>query len=386
MAWLRQEEPVPESRRSLASYSRLALEEGILIGPFGLRAGWGILLFLFVSVTLAWAFYLGSSHLASSRTTAVQEGLDRAAQRSGEAHDPPQASRQNTSKPPENQTPASRTAGRTDRPETVLLSEISETAAVLLAALGLSLVERRPFGSYGLGLRQVRDFLPGAVVGFTLLSLLVGALRVSGLLVFDRRLLHGSSALRFGAIWLLVFVLVGVFEEFLFRGYLQYTLTLGLLGLGRRLSPEGARRRAFVLASVVWSSVFVGVHVSNAGEDPLGLAAVFCAGLLFSYALWRTGSLWWGVGFHTTWDWGQSFFFGVPDSGTLVTGHLMATHAAGNPILSGGSAGPEGSLLVLPALLLGLLILRFTPRGSQPSLLPEPHRAPVTAVQSTNSL
>ena len=89
------------------------------------------------------------------------------------------------------------------------------------------------------------------------------------------------------------------------------------------------------------------------------------AALVFSLSLWRTGSLWWAIGFHASWDWAQSFLFGVPDSGTIVANRLFATHPLGSALLSGGSAGPEGSLFVLPAFLIACLVLHLThPRRS----------------------
>lgn len=98
---------------------------------------------------------------------------------------------------------------------------------------------------------------------------------------------------------------------------------------------------------------------------------MFVTGILFSYALWRTGSLWWGIGMHMTWDWSQSFLYGVPDSGLLSIGRLFQTHPTGNPLLSGGPAGPEGSLLAWPVLLLLFLAIRLQPQGTQPPVEPE---------------
>jgi hypothetical protein len=170
--------------------------------------------------------------------------------------------------------------------------------------------------------------------------------------------------------WLVAFILVGLFEEFLFRGYLQFTLMRGLLGLGARVSPERAQKAAFWMAALLWSLLFFATHMTNGGETPAGLLAVFFAGVLFSYALWRTGSLWWGIGFHMTWDWAQSFLFGVPDSGTLSGNRLFATHPAGTVWLSGGIVGPEGSVLVLLVFGLVFLVLRRYPQAEQPSVEP----------------
>jgi hypothetical protein len=40
----------------------------------------------------------------------------------------------------------------------------------------------------------------------------------------------------------------------------------------------------------------------------------------------------------------------------LMQGHLFVSQARGNTLISGGSAGPEGSLLGLPLQAIGLLL------------------------------
>ena len=325
----------------------------VLVGPLGLRAGWGILLFFILSGLLGTALFLGvakGTHTLQPMQTQGKQSAEDAKEAKAAHRDPhPQPIRLSFG----------------------FVSEPAQTAAVLLAALGLSFLERRRFGTYGLPQGRLRAILPGALAGFVAMALLIGTLRALHLLVFDGQLLHGTTALRYGLGWMLLFFLVGLFEEFLFRGYIQFTLTRGLLGLARRLAPAHERLIAFWLSALVWSALFLAAHLHNAGENPTGLISVFLAGIAFSYALWRTGSLWWGVGAHMTWDWAQSFLFGVPDSGTLSAGLLFATHAAGNRLLSGGVDGPEGSLLVIPAFLLLLLAIRLHPQAPQPVVEPD---------------
>jgi len=86
--------------------------------------------------------------------------------------------------------------------------------------------------------------------------------------------------------------------------------------------------------------------------------------MVFCFSLWRTGSLWWAIGLHTSWDWGQSFLYGVPDSGLMVQHRLLATHPVGKPILSGGTTGPEGSIFIIAILFLICLIILFTLPGA----------------------
>jgi membrane protease YdiL (CAAX protease family) len=88
------------------------------------------------------------------------------------------------------------------------------------------------------------------------------------------------------------FVLVGIFEEFLLRGYALHTLSRGW---------------GFWPAAVALSVLFGAIHVRNPGETWLGLLAVVAIGLFFCLTLYRTGSLWFAIGFHAFWDWGQTF-------------------------------------------------------------------------------
>jgi hypothetical protein len=46
-------------------------------------------------------------------------------------------------------------------------------------------------------------------------------------------------------------------------------------------------------------------------------------------------------------------------SGNMMKGHLLTTHSSGPTWLSGGSAGPEGSLMVLPLLALMAIWIMF---------------------------
>lgn len=309
----------------------------IFFGPYGLRAGWSIALFLAVFLLLSETVELlviFMSHAHRNLPTAK-----------GVIHETP--------------------------PVSVVFSHLIPLIAALVAAFILSRVERRSTRVYGLGGHgRASDCIKGLITGVAGLSVLVGLLRWSHLLVFAGFNVTGSTALRFGFEWLAGFFVVGVAEEYLFRGYLQYTLTRGLFGLFSETNP---RRRflAFWAAVLVLSVLFLLVHIRNPGETPLGLTAVFFAGLLFAYSLWRTGSLWWAIGFHATWDWSQSFLYGVGDSGTVSKGRLLLSHPQGNPLLNGGQTGPEGSIFVFPVLLLIALIIRFTlPKREQPPVEP----------------
>ncbi|MGA7511774.1 MAG: type II CAAX endopeptidase family protein, partial [Candidatus Sulfotelmatobacter sp.] len=214
----------------------------------------------------------------------------------------------------------------------MMLEEFGVFVAAAIPALVLARVENRAWGAYGLPGRLAfgKLFWVGAVWGFASITLLLGTMY--GLRVFQvgHFAIHGMRSVKFAAFWAFYFLLVGLFEDFHFRGYLQFTLTRGI---------------GFWPAAVLLSGYFGWSHRLNEGERWTGLLAAAVIGLFFCLTLRRTGSLWFAVGFHAAWDWGETFVYSVPDSGTLFPGHLLKTSFHGPAWLTGGMVGPEGSLL-----------------------------------------
>jgi membrane protease YdiL (CAAX protease family) len=297
----------------------------IFIGNDGLRAGWSLLIFIAILVALGFC----ANRIAHKIHPSAPKGV---------------------------------TAGMEVPPSFAVIGEAVPFFLVLLVTWIMSKIERRPNSVYGLGgSRKLPLFFAGLAWGVTCLSLLVLTLWKTGLLVIDGRLLFGSEVLRYGAIWLLGFLFVGLLEEYLVRGYLQYTLTRGLAGLYQSVfKTSHSAALGFWTSALIFSILFGLGHGSNPGESPIGLLSAGLAGFVFCFSLWRTRSLWWAVGFHTSWDWAQSFLYGVADSGMMAQHHLLATHPVGKPILSGGATGPEGSIFIVAVLGVASLIIVFT--------------------------
>ena len=221
---------------------------------------------------------------------------------------------------------------------TALIREAVELAVVLGSTWVMSKVMCRGLSSYGYASCSVgRRFWTGAAWGFASLSVLILCMWITGHLVFDGIALRLVSALTNALGWALVFLMIGILEESLFRGFLQHTLSEGV---------------GFWWAALIVSGAFVLWHTHNADESMVGLLSTGAGSLLFCLSLWYTRSLWWAIGFHTGWDWGQSFFYGTPDSGIRVQGSLLRQHPQGDLLWSGGDVGPEGSLFLFPLLCL----------------------------------
>jgi membrane protease YdiL (CAAX protease family) len=214
----------------------------------------------------------------------------------------------------------------------MMAAEFALLVAAAVPAVVLGRVERRAWGAYGLPGRWAFGKLFWAGAGWGLASITLLLAVMYGLRVFDfgHLALHGARIFKFAIFWAAFFLLVGFFEEFLLRGYTQFTLT---------------RVMGFWPAAVLLSCVFGLIHLQNGGEQWPGLLAAAAIGFFFCLTLRRTGNLWFAVGFHMAWDWGETFFYSVPDSGTLFPGHLLKSSFHGPRWLTGGIVGPEGSVL-----------------------------------------
>ncbi len=150
--------------------------------------------------------------------------------------------------------------------------------------------------------------------------------------------------MKYGLLYLAGFILVGLFEEASFRGYLQSTLQLAM---------------GFWPAALVLAAFFGAIHLGNSSEANYGALMAGCFGLLAAFALRRTGNLWFVIGLHTAWDWGETFFYSAPDSGILARGHLMSSSFHGPDWLTGGASGPEASVFSILVLILAAVAVHF---------------------------
>ena len=174
------------------------------------------------------------------------------------------------------------------------------------------------------------------------ISVLVGLITAFGGYSFGTFALRGEDAVRWGSIHLLLFLLVGLYEEFLFRGYAQFTLGKGI---------------GFWPAAILLSAGFGYVHLNNRNENWIGAVSVALVGLLFAFTLRRTGNLWYAVGLHASFDWGETFLYSVPNSGVVMQGHLSNAVLHGPKWLTGASVGPEGSVFCFVTMGLQFLVV-----------------------------
>jgi hypothetical protein len=323
----------------------------IFVGDQGLRAGWSVLIFVFLFLmfgrAIGWAFAKGNL---------IGKNL-------------------------------------VFEPKGAFFWELIGFLAMVGAAAIVALIERRRILDYNLtGPRRFPHFVNGLATGFAALSVLVGALALGGWLHFGPVALSGSQIFKYAAAYACVFLLVGCVEEGTMRCYVLFTLTRGInfwwaaglvgaicLDLILRAKGNGiwgvyaiallglvpcfllhvkkAPSAGFWQAAWVTSTFFGFGHTGNNGENWIGIFAAAFIGFVFCVSVRLTGSAWWAIGCHAAWDWAETYFYGTADSGMTAKGHLLTTSPVGNPLWSGGTDGPEGSLLILPVSLLVLVLL-----------------------------
>jgi len=232
----------------------------------------------------------------------------------------------------------------------MLVQECVLLIAALAAAAIMGMVEDRPFGGYGLPRAGAfgAHFWQGAAWGITMITGILFLIRAFGGFSFGELALRGPALWGYAALWVVVFFCVGLFEEFLFRGYALFTLATGI---------------GFWPAATALSAVFGSTHLFNRGEDKIGAFSVFVIAMFFCLTLRRTGNLWFAVGMHAAFDWGESFLFSVPDSGLVAPGHLLNSSFHGSAWLTGGTVGPEGSVMafVVVGIAAAIFVIAYPP-------------------------
>jgi membrane protease YdiL (CAAX protease family) len=280
----------------------------IFVGPSGVRAGWRFLAYAAILIALENGC---QRFLVPSALTALRAGNGLTAQ-------------------------------------ALLVIEVFEGLAVLVATALLAAFERRRIDAYGLPARLAfgQRFWEGAAIGVIGAGAVGVAMVAVGAMVVHGLALRGSDLIIQAALWLAVMVLVGLNEEYMFRGYPLQALTRGM---------------GFWPAAVGLSLLFGAAHLMKPDENAIDIGNIVLLGLLLCLTVRRTGSLWLAAGFHCTFDFMQFFVIGTPNGGAQPVGHLLDVAFPGPAWANGGPLGTEASYFMLPviALLFAYVLLRY---------------------------
>jgi len=195
-------------------------------------------------------------------------------------------------------------------------------------------VRKGTFGSYFLGL-LVGTVLMSAIV---LLSIVCG---VNSIKTAE------NTNYRIVLLFALGWIVQGMSEEFVFRGYLMTTI-------GGQHSPwlaVGISAMAFALA-----------HAGNPGFNVLSCTNLVLFGVFAGVYMICSDNIWGVCGIHSVWNFLQGNFYGISVSGTGGVESVFVTSSKNShAFLSGGNFGIEGSIFTTAVLLagIGIVLLRM---------------------------
>jgi uncharacterized protein len=219
-------------------------------------------------------------------------------------------------------------------PADFLVDGALSCAAAFLAAWILLKIERRAFQEYGLTMKGMfgKHFWQGVAWGLSGTLLMMTALKLCGAVSIEGWALPWPALVKSGLLWGAAFLLLGFAEEFAYRGYAQATLTSGM---------------GFWPAAVLLSVIFGAVHYFfKPMENWMDGVSVGLFGLFWCFTLWRTGTLWFAIGFHAMSDYADMVVFAQPNTGNngqSLSGHLLNLTYRGPEWLTGGPRGTEAS-------------------------------------------
>jgi membrane protease YdiL (CAAX protease family) len=237
----------------------------------------------------------------------------------------------------------------------ILIEAVSLAGSAACVHL-MTRIERRRFADYGFTLRGAfgRLFWEGGLWGMATIGTVVAVMALAGGYSVRGLALKGVDIGLYVFLWAAGFLLASLLEEIVFRGYELFTLATGI-----RFWP----------AAIVLSAVFgFYLHYAQKPNETLadGLSVTLIA-LFFCLTVRRTGNLWFAIGWHWTFNFGSLFVFGFPNTGNRgglpISGHLLDAVTKGSSRLTGGPMGAEASLIIFPVLALLFAAFHFRYRA-----------------------
>jgi membrane protease YdiL (CAAX protease family) len=209
---------------------------------------------------------------------------------------------------------------------------------VLIVTGVFALCERRRIDSYGLPVNEAFGglFWNGVVAALVVVAFVAAAMLVTGGMRIHGIALRGTDLISSPLLWLIAMLFVGLTEEYFFRGYALQSLWRGT---------------GFWPAALITTAIFAGDHLEKPHENAIDIGMIFALGLIICISVRVTGSLWWAVGWHAAFDFGQLFIIGTRNGGSVPQGRLFDVTFPGPAWITGGELGTEASYFMIPAVL-----------------------------------
>ena len=225
----------------------------------------------------------------------------------------------------------------------LLISQIVTLVFILIIIYFFrKFIDRKSIVSLGFSIKnRVKDIIFALVLGFIIM-----ASGFSLLLIFGNLEIIALNFVPYVMfISLITLLAVSLIEEIVFRGYLLNNLMESI-------------NKYFAL--VIISVIFGVLHSLNANFTIVGLINLTLFGILIGIPYIFNQNLWFPISFHLSWNYSQGPIFGFFVSGKGEGIKFLTTQdLQGNPLITGGDFGFEGSLILTIILLISILILKY---------------------------
>lgn len=217
----------------------------------------------------------------------------------------------------------------------------STIVGILLSILYCRTIEHRSYGS--MGFRKEKAFpryLTGLLIGAAMMSIIVGISVLTGVSGIK---ISGSIKTGMILVYFFGFLIQGMSEEVMFRGYFMTTI--------------GGKHSA--LTAIAISSVaFAAAHLANPGISVLAFINLILFGAFAGLYIICFDDIWGAAAIHSIWNFTQGNIFGISVSGTGENDSVFRTTAISEKAwLSGGKFGIEGSIFTTIILAAAIVIV-----------------------------
>lgn len=242
----------------------------------------------------------------------------------------------------------------------LIIVTILALGATISTVISRRYLDKKSFVSLGLSWdkQATRDLIYGFLFSglmaatFFLLLILLGILDFQGfnfegvgtMKSFD--FVQYMKILTLGSLLLVLLehTIVSYWEELVFRGYLFQNMIEGM---------------GLIVAITISCVIYGLIHYLNPNATILSSTIIIGFGFLRIYGYLETKMLWLGIGMHTGWNFFQGPIFGFAASGHKKATLLQHTFKSETDYLTGGEFGPEGSILIIPILILAVIVIKL---------------------------
>ncbi len=241
-----------------------------------------------------------------------------------------------------------------DRSVAVVTNLPFQIMVLMLMSTGLATVgtmiyckagEKRPLSSMGFRKNNACiEYLVGMLIGTVLFSSAVGICLLTGALEYKG--IDDNIVLQRMLLFFLAFLIQGMSEEVIFRGYLTVSLT--------RCTP-------LAVAAAISGIMFALAHMFNSGVTVLAVINISLFGIFAAFYMYKRGNIWGVCAIHSLWNFVQGNFYGINVSGMSNNDSVMHMNCVeARSLINGGKFGLEGGLAVTVVLTAAIVIVLFT--------------------------